>query len=127
MRIGLLWRSASRVPHSPWSSDHLCHFPLYTALPCPVVGRCSHEYYWHSVALGLAPRRPSHVPSLRNAKSDVGSALMPLDGFISHRPVIKACPRREVIRELSRASAYRRATDGWEFTPLDIAVQAIQL
>src|SRR6266516_6725214 len=30
----LLRRSASRVPHSSWLSSHLCHFPLYTALPC---------------------------------------------------------------------------------------------
>ena len=80
----------------------------------PLVGRHSHDYYWDSVALGLAPRRPSHVPSLPNVESEVGSALMPLDGFISHRPVIKACPRRKINRELSRASAYRRATDGCE-------------
>src|SRR5882724_3143481 len=65
-RPGLLWRSASRVPHSAWSSGHLCHFPLYTALPCALVGRDSHEYYWHSVTLELALRRPSRVPSQRN-------------------------------------------------------------
>src|SRR2546422_4999202 len=41
-------------------------FPLYTALPCALVGRYVHEDYWHSVTLGLAPRRPSHVPSQRN-------------------------------------------------------------
>jgi hypothetical protein len=29
--------------------------PLWTALPSPLVGRCSHDYYGHSVTLGLAP------------------------------------------------------------------------
>ena len=45
---------------------HLCHFPLCTALPCALVGRDSHEYYWHSVTMGLASGRPSRVPSQRN-------------------------------------------------------------
>ncbi len=62
----LLRRSASRVPHRRWACDHLCHFPLCTALPCALVGRDSHEYYWHSVTLGLASYRPSRVPSQRN-------------------------------------------------------------
>jgi hypothetical protein len=62
----LLRRSASRVPHRFWVCRHLCHFPLCTALPCPLVGRHSHEYYWHSVTLGLASGRPSRVPSPRN-------------------------------------------------------------
>jgi len=38
-------------------AGHLCHFPLCTALPCAPVGRHSHEYYWHSVTLGLASGR----------------------------------------------------------------------
>src|SRR5262252_3114385 len=104
-------RFASRVPLASWVSSHLSHFALWTTLSSSLVRRHSHDYYWNSVAIGLAPRRPSHIPSLPNVESDVGSALMPLNGFISHRPVIKAYPRRKVNRELSRASAYRRATD----------------
>ena len=37
-------------------SSHLCPFALWTALPSPSVGRDSHDYYGHSVTLGLAPR-----------------------------------------------------------------------
>ena len=37
-------------------SSHLCPFALWTALPSSLVGRCSHDYYGHSVTLGLAPR-----------------------------------------------------------------------
>src|SRR5215471_12849045 len=48
----LLRRSASRVPHRLWTCDHLCYFPLCTALPCALVGRDAHEYYWHSVTVG---------------------------------------------------------------------------
>src|SRR5499427_5597471 len=40
--------------------------PLCTALPCALVERHSHEYYWHSVTVGLASGRPSRVPSPRN-------------------------------------------------------------
>jgi hypothetical protein len=37
-------------------SSHLCPFALWTALPPSLVGRYSHDYYGHSVTLGLAPR-----------------------------------------------------------------------
>ncbi len=37
-------------------SSHLCPFALWTALPSSLVGRDSHDYYEHSVTLGLAPR-----------------------------------------------------------------------
>ena len=36
---------------------HLCSFALYAALPRALVGRDSHDYYEHSVTVGLAPRR----------------------------------------------------------------------
>ena len=35
---------------------HLAPFALRTAFPSSLVGRDSHDYYEHSVALGLAPR-----------------------------------------------------------------------
>ena len=38
-------------------SRHLCPFALRTALPSPLVRRESHDYYGHSVTMGLAPRR----------------------------------------------------------------------
>ena len=43
-------------------------FALWTALPSSPVGRDSHDYYGNSVALGLAPRRRSRVPSSGNVR-----------------------------------------------------------
>ena len=44
--------------------DHLCPFALWPAFPTPLVGRDPHDYYGHSVALGLAPlRRPRGTSS----------------------------------------------------------------
>jgi hypothetical protein len=37
-----------------------------------LVGRQSHDYYHDSVTLGLAPVRPSRVPSLRNVLVQLG-------------------------------------------------------
>jgi len=42
-------------------SDHLCPFALWTAFPSSLAGRDSCDYYGHCVAVGLAPRRRSHV------------------------------------------------------------------
>ncbi|WP_406385421.1 tyrosine-type recombinase/integrase [Streptomyces sp. NBC_01618] len=54
-------RSAFRIPPRPGMSDHLCPFALWTALPSAPAGRDPCDYYGHSVALGLASRRRSHV------------------------------------------------------------------
>src|SRR5215471_7662503 len=104
-------RFASRVPLASWVSSHLSHFALWTTLSSSLVRRHSHDYYWDSVALGLAPRRPSHVPSLRNVENDVGSALMSLNSLIGHRPLLKASGQRNFNWPVARASVYRRATD----------------
>src|SRR5512132_4343426 len=45
------------------------------------------------------------------SESDVGSALMSLNSFTSHRPSTKAYHKRQLDLWLSMASAYRRATD----------------
>jgi hypothetical protein len=37
-------------------SSHLCPFALWTAFPSPLAGRCSRDYYEHTVTLGLASR-----------------------------------------------------------------------
>jgi hypothetical protein len=44
------------MPPGHQISSHLCPFALWTALPSSLVGRDSHDYYEHSVTLGLAPR-----------------------------------------------------------------------
>jgi hypothetical protein len=35
---------------------------MWTAFPSSLVGRYSDDYYDPSVAIGLAPRRPSRIP-----------------------------------------------------------------
>jgi hypothetical protein len=40
----------------------LCHFALRAAFPLSLVDRYSHDYYWHSVTLGLSPLRQSRIP-----------------------------------------------------------------
>ena len=42
--------------------NDLCPFALHAAFPRSLVGRHPHDYYGHSVTLGLAPVRPSPVP-----------------------------------------------------------------
>lgn len=64
-----LWLFALRVPHGRCSSGYLRCFALGTAFPFALVGRDPHDYYQRSVALGLASRRRSRVPSLRNVSS----------------------------------------------------------
>jgi hypothetical protein len=63
--------SAVRISRtSPrWSSDHLSPFALCPALPGSLGGRDSADYYGDSVALGLAPRRRSRVPSMLDVSS----------------------------------------------------------
>ena len=48
---------AVRISHtSPMLNlSHLCSFTLCVALPRALVGRDAHDYYEHSVAIGLAP------------------------------------------------------------------------
>ena len=47
----------------PVPRRHLCPFPLWPAFPTALVGRCSHEYYEHSVTIEVALRRPSCILS----------------------------------------------------------------
>jgi hypothetical protein len=63
--------SAVRISRtSPrWSSAHLSPFALCPALPGALGGRDSADYYGDSVALGLAPRRRSRVPSMLDVSS----------------------------------------------------------
>jgi len=46
-------------------SHHLAPFDLWTAFPSSLAGRDSGDYYEASVAIGLAPRRRSHVRPCR--------------------------------------------------------------
>jgi hypothetical protein len=69
------------------SSDHLSPFALCTALACSLDGRDSIDYYEDSVAIGLAPRRRSRVPSgAERIERDGGAPLIPLNWFATNRP-----------------------------------------
>ena len=58
-----IWLSAFRVPYGDFASDHLCPFALWTTFSSALVARYFHDYYGHSVPMGLAPGRESLVPS----------------------------------------------------------------
>jgi len=60
--------SASRLPPRPSGVD-LLPFALCAAFPRPPVGRHAHDYYGNSVALGLAPGRPSRFPSIIDVRA----------------------------------------------------------
>ena len=47
---------------TPWPSNHLPPFAMWLAFPTA-------DYYGDSVTMGLAPVRPSHVPSVLNVSS----------------------------------------------------------
>ncbi len=53
----------------PLRRRHLCPFALHWALPSSLVGRDSHDYYEHSVAMALAGGRRSHIPSTLDVAS----------------------------------------------------------
>jgi len=48
---------------------HLVPFALRLAFPISLVGRDAHDYYETSVAVGLAPRKRSHIPSSLDVSS----------------------------------------------------------
>jgi hypothetical protein len=73
--------SASCIAHTSAILEdhrHLLPFPVCAALPRA-------EYYGSSVALRVAPCRPSHIPATRDDKRDVGAWFAPLSEVIPHR------------------------------------------
>ena len=66
-------------------SCHLCPFAPWTAFPSSLVSRYPHDYYGHSVALGLAPRRRPRVRPFRTSERDVGAPFIPFNTLIGHR------------------------------------------
>jgi hypothetical protein len=66
-------------------SDHLCPLALWTAFPSSLAGRYSGDYYGHSVAIGLAPRRRSHVRLRHTSQREVGVPLISFNALTGHR------------------------------------------
>jgi hypothetical protein len=74
-------------------SSHLCPFALWTALPSSLVGRCSHDYYGHSVTSArLAPREVDPVfVSVVRIERDVGVPLISLIALTGQRSTPRRC------------------------------------
>ena len=75
------WRagrpSASRIPcRSP--AVYLMPFALCAAFPRSLVGRDADDYYGTSVTVGLAPCRPSRLPSVSDARARRRCPVRPL-------------------------------------------------
>ncbi len=70
--------SASRTPCCR-PTTHLVPFALRVAFPRSPVGRHSDDYYGTSVAIGLAPRRPSRVPSIIDVRARRRRPVRPLE------------------------------------------------
>ena len=73
----LLLEQNDEWPRGASMSNHLFPFALWTAFPSSLVGRCSHDYYEHSVAMELALRRRSRVRPCLTSERDVGQERYP--------------------------------------------------
>jgi hypothetical protein len=122
----LLRRSASRVPHRSWTSDHLCHFPLGTALPCALLGRDSHEYSSHSVIVGLASLRPSRVPSRRNVLDRRRLPMHPLQCPRWASAITPGVPSANVAPMAREGVGLRGAANECAVPPREIGMHTIQ-
>jgi hypothetical protein len=70
-------RSASRLPPRP-PAAYLVPFALCAAFPRALVGRDADDYYGIAVALGLAPGRPSRLPSAIDMRARRRCPVRPL-------------------------------------------------
>jgi len=70
-------RSASRIPCCRRTA-YLVPFALCATFPRPLVGRHSDDDYGTSVAVGLAPRRPSRLPSAIDVRARRRRPVRPL-------------------------------------------------
>ena len=80
--------SAFCIPHTSWllKVRHLCPSPCGPALPVSrLAGRYSCDYYGHSVAIGLAPRRRSHVHQRCMYQRDLGVPFVSFNTRTGHR------------------------------------------
>ncbi len=118
-------RPASRLPPCPLAV-RLLPFALWPAFPTAPVGRHPHDYYGSSVAVGLAPGRPSRLPSGVDVRARRRWPVRPLEWAQCPPPT----PRR--VRAPATLTRYRRgpATDAVSrervFAPLGTGVQAVR-
>ena len=92
--------SASRLPPCP-PAVRLLPFALWPAFPTALVGRHPHDYYGSSVTVGLAPHRPSRLPSVVDVLARRRCLVRPLEWGHSPPPT----PRR--VRAPDHLAPYR--------------------
>src|SRR3954469_6037199 len=79
-------RSAFRIPRGSLRSVTCAPSPCGPALPVSrLAGRYSCDYYGHSVAIGLAPRRRSHVHQRCMCQRDLGVPFVSFNARTGHR------------------------------------------
>ena len=79
-------RSAFRIPRGSLTSVTCAPSPCGPALPVSrLAGRYSCDYYGHSVAIGLAPRRRSHVHQRCMYQRDLGVPFVSFNARTGHR------------------------------------------
>ena len=71
-------RAASRLPVGP-PAAYLVPFALCAAFPRALAGRDSGDDYGTSVALALAPRRPSRLPAIIDVRARRRCSVRPLE------------------------------------------------
>ena len=125
-------REGPKIPVCPLRSAqsgwfHLCPFALWTAFPSPLVGRDSHDYYEHCVAIGLAPHRRSHVRPCHTYKRDLGVPLISFVALLGQRPMLRRVSQAWVQSGTKHGAGFRRFPADGTLHLLEIGIQAIQL
>lgn len=118
--------SALRIPPVAGHRDHLCPFALQPAFPASLAGRYSCDYYGHSVAIGLAPRRRSRGTSSLYVRARRRPPTHLLD---RPRWAVPRTPKGARPHGSCRAGSgigHKRHSDGCSLSPLEIGLQAIK-
>ena len=75
-----------RIPHGSLTSVTCAPWPCGPALPVSrLAGRYPCDYYGHSVAIGLAPLRRSHVRQCCTYQRDLGVPFVSFNALTGHR------------------------------------------
>jgi hypothetical protein len=124
----LQWTTSTRFRSSCIShplafqmSPGLSPFATWPALPAS-------DYYGDSVTSGLAPVRPSRVPSgVERIERDLGVPLIPLNEVVPRRLASRRWPPAKPNGWPPVALRCRRCSSGCAVAPPGIGIQAIQL
>jgi hypothetical protein len=94
-----------RLPFYSGDANPLVPFALWPAFPTAPVGRHAHDYYGTSVALGLAPGRPSRVPSAIDVRARRRRLVRPLAWGHSPPPTLRRVRASAVLTPYQRGPA----------------------